>query len=88
MPKQPVLTPRELIRALERAGFRFIRPKGSHRLYSKDNYRVTIPYHNKDLKPKTLKHIIKLEEGEDVLTWQSEILDMEKEFHRILNAGE
>lgn len=27
-------------------------------MYIKDNLGVTVPYHNKDLKPKTLKHII------------------------------
>ena len=59
MPKLPVLTPREVIAALERAGFMFERQKGSHRIYVKGNIGVTVPYHNKDLKPKTLKHIIK-----------------------------
>lgn len=38
----------------------FVRQRGSHRIYIKENnLAVTIPYHNKDLKPKTLKHIIK-----------------------------
>jgi predicted RNA binding protein YcfA (HicA-like mRNA interferase family) len=59
MPKLPVLKPKEIIRALERAGFVFERQKGSHRIYVKDNIGVTIPFHNKDMKPKTLKHIIK-----------------------------
>ena len=59
MPKLPVLKPREVIAALERAGFVFERQKGSHRIYVKGNLAVTVPYHNKDLKPKTLKHIIK-----------------------------
>jgi len=59
MPKLPVLKPREAIRALERAGFTFERQKGSHRIYVKDGLGVTVPYHNKDIKWKTLKHIIK-----------------------------
>ncbi|HEY4475171.1 MAG TPA: type II toxin-antitoxin system HicA family toxin [Candidatus Paceibacterota bacterium] len=59
MPKLPALRPREVIRVLEGAGFVFIRQKGSHRIYIKNNLRITIPFHNKDLKPKTLRHIIK-----------------------------
>ncbi len=59
MPKLPVLKSREAIQALERAGFKFERQKGSHRIYTKGNIGVTVPYHNKDLKLKTLKHIIK-----------------------------
>lgn len=59
MPKLPVLKPRDVIRALERAGFVFERQKGSHKIYLKDKLGVTVPYHNKDLKPATLKHIIK-----------------------------
>ena len=51
--------PRQIIKALEKHGFMFIRQKGSHRLYRKDNLRVTIPYHNKDLKPGTLRNILK-----------------------------
>lgn len=58
MPKLPVLKPREVIKVLERAGFVFERQKGSHKIYVKNNLGVTVPYHNKDLKRKTLKHII------------------------------
>lgn len=59
MPKLPIVKPKEVIRALERAGFVFKRQKGSHRIYVRDNLGVTISFHNKDIKPKTLKHIIK-----------------------------
>ena len=59
MPKLPILKPRKVSKALERAGFILARQKGSHRIYIKDRLGVMIPYHNKDLKPKTLKHIIK-----------------------------
>lgn len=59
MPKLPVLKPREIVKALERAGFVFERQKGSHRIYVKSKVGVTIPYHNKDLKIGTLRHIIK-----------------------------
>lgn len=51
--------PKQIIKVLERQGFKFIRQKGSHRLYRKGNLRVTIPFHNKDLKPGTLKSILK-----------------------------
>ena len=59
MSQLPSLRGREVQRALERAGFLLIRQKGSHRIYFKNKIGITIPYHNKDLKPKTLKHIIK-----------------------------
>lgn len=59
MPKLPALKPKEAIKALERAGFSFVRQRGSHRIYIKENVGVTIPWHNKDLKRGTLRHIIK-----------------------------
>lgn len=59
MPPLPVCRPKEAIRALERAGFIFSRQKGSHKLYKKGRLQVTISYHEKDCKPKTLQHIIK-----------------------------
>ena len=52
--------PRQIIKVLEKEGFRFIRQKGSHRLYRKGPDRVTVPYHNKDLKQGTLMSILKL----------------------------
>ena len=59
MPKLPRVRPREVIKALEKAGFVFIKQSGSHRIYVKGKLGVTVAYHNKDLKPKTFKHIIK-----------------------------
>ena len=59
MPKLPALKPKEVIKVLERAGFSFVRQKGSHRIYVKGNIGVTIPFHNEDLKKGTLRHIIK-----------------------------
>ncbi|MBI5729193.1 MAG: type II toxin-antitoxin system HicA family toxin [Candidatus Magasanikbacteria bacterium] len=58
MPRLPVLTPAKTIRALERAGFIFIRQRGSHRIYVRGEKGVTIPFHNKDLRKGTLKQII------------------------------
>jgi len=51
--------PRQIIKVLEKEGFRLVRQKGSHRLYRKGSDRVTVPYHNKDLKRGTLKNILK-----------------------------
>ena len=59
MPKLPVLKPKEVVKILERAGFLFERQNGSHRIFSKDYFIVTVPIHNKDLKKGTLKHIVK-----------------------------
>lgn len=59
MAKLPALKPREVIKILEKAGFSFVRQKGSHRIYLKGNIGVTIPFHTKDLKKGTLIHIIK-----------------------------
>jgi len=36
-----------------------VRQKGSHRIYVKENIGITIPFHSKDLKEGTLRHIIK-----------------------------
>lgn len=58
MSKLPSLTPRKVIRAIEKAGFEFIRQKGSHRIYQKGERYLVVPYHNKDLKVPTLKSII------------------------------
>ncbi len=51
--------PRQIIKVLEEKGFKFIRQKGSHRLYRKKDLSVTVPYHNKDLKPGTLQNILR-----------------------------
>lgn len=59
MAKLPSFKPKEIIRVLERNGFDFIRQKGSHRIYKKDNIKITIPYHGKDLRKSTLFAIIK-----------------------------
>ena len=62
MRRLPAIKPREVIRALERAGFFVHRISGSHYvLRHVDNpaLRITIAYHHKDLKPKTLRTIIK-----------------------------
>lgn len=50
--------PRRMIKVLEEKSFKFIRQKGSHRLYRKEDLRVTVPFYNKDLKPGTLQSIL------------------------------
>ncbi len=57
----PALTARDVIRALERAGFRETRTSGSHcrLVHTSDAARkVTIPIHSGDLKRGTLRAII------------------------------
>jgi len=57
MSRLPSLRPDRVIRALERAGFIVLRVRGSHP--QKPDLLVTIPMHNKDLKPGTLHAIIR-----------------------------
>ena len=59
MPKLPPLKPRQVVRALERAGFYQVRQRGSHLQLKKGNLLVTIPMHAGDLNPGTLRSIIR-----------------------------
>lgn len=57
----PALKPAEVIRVLERNGFRLLRST-KHRTYTDDAnppHLVGVPYHNRDLKPKTLRSIVR-----------------------------
>ena len=58
---RPSLKPKQVISALERAGFLFRRQRGSHaRLFHPGtNRQVTIPVHNRDMKVGTLRSILK-----------------------------
>ena len=61
MDRLPALRPKEVIRALERAGFVVSRTSGSHTrlIHSGDPARkVTVPVHNRDLKRGTLHGIL------------------------------
>ncbi|HAZ16883.1 MAG TPA: hypothetical protein DCY49_03200 [Candidatus Jacksonbacteria bacterium] len=58
MPKIPTLKSREVEHILERAGFVFIRQKGSHRMYIQGTRAVVLPWHTKDLRKGTLSNII------------------------------
>ncbi len=57
----PAAKPREVLRALGKAGFFIHHASGSHYVLKhpiKPHLRVTLPYHNRDLKRKTLSSII------------------------------
>jgi len=57
----PALKPKEVLRALKRAGFFIHHSKRSHYFLKhadKPQLRVTLPYHNTDLKRRTLQSII------------------------------
>ena len=58
----PAAKPKDVLRALERAGFFVHHVSGSHYVLKREGspeLRVTIPMHNKDLKRKTLSSIIR-----------------------------
>lgn len=59
MSRLPALTSKQVIRILERAGFSFIRQKGSHRIYVKEVMGITVPYHSGDLRKGTLAKIMR-----------------------------
>lgn len=57
----PALRPRDVLRALEQAGFFVHHTTGSHYMLKhqqKPGLRVSIAYHGKDLKRRTLESII------------------------------
>jgi len=51
----------EVIAALERAGFEFVRQRGSHRIYrNAQGKRVTVPVHgSRTLHPKLVRSILR-----------------------------
>lgn len=57
--KYPVLTPREIIKALEKCGFKFSGQKGSHMKYVNGDRVVIIPNHSEIAKG-TLKSILSM----------------------------
>ena len=56
----PSPKPAEVIRVLERNGFRRITKRKKHRIYTDGTRIVPVPFHNRDLKPGTLRSIIRL----------------------------
>ena len=62
MPKLPVVSGPEAVRALKRAGFEFRRQEGSHSILRHPETRVTVPvpiHGGRDLPPGTLRDIIR-----------------------------
>ncbi len=59
MPKLPVVKPRQVIKALEKAGFVRARQRGSHLRLKRGNLSVTIPVHPGDLSPNVLRSILR-----------------------------
>jgi len=61
MPKLPVLTPKKIIKILEKRGFVLDRVKGSHHIYYHPvtKRRVIVPLHKRDLPKGTLIEILK-----------------------------
>ena len=60
MPKLPIVTPQKLAKALEKAGFKLIRVKGSHYYYYNQRTEkiAVVPFHGKDLCKGTLHAIL------------------------------
>lgn len=59
MPRIPRLTAAEAEALLTKAGFVWLRSKGSHRIYAKDARRVVVPFHgNEILHPKIVKQVL------------------------------
>jgi predicted RNA binding protein YcfA (HicA-like mRNA interferase family) len=59
--KLPALTPKDVLRALQRAGFIVHHTTGSHYILKhpeRIGVRVTLPWHNRDLKRGTLGSIV------------------------------
>jgi predicted RNA binding protein YcfA (HicA-like mRNA interferase family) len=62
MARLPVVKPKEVLRALQTAGFYIHHQRGSHARLShrtRPDLHVTVPIHNKDLPEKTLRAILR-----------------------------
>lgn len=61
MPSFPSLTPKQLIRVLERKGFVLDRVKGSHHIliHPETRRRAVVPFHKKDLPKGTVAAILR-----------------------------
>jgi len=58
VPKLPVVSGRQMVAALKRAGFEQVRQRGSHVSLQKGSYRTIVPPHS-DLSPGALLAILK-----------------------------
>jgi predicted RNA binding protein YcfA (HicA-like mRNA interferase family) len=60
MPERlPALRPRQIVAALERAGFVLLRQTDSHAHYRKSTLTVTVPMHARDVRRGTLNSILR-----------------------------
>lgn len=57
--KYPLLTPKEVISALEKSGFHFVSQRGSHMKYSDGHNTVIIPNHS-EVARGTLRSILNM----------------------------
>lgn len=59
-PRLPAVTPRQMVRALERCGWKLDRIKGSHHVFRHPDHahRVVVPMHSRDLAKGTLNQIV------------------------------
>ena len=59
-PKLPRLTPKKLIKILQKKGFELVKVKGSHQFYYNDavDKMVCVPFHTKDIPIGTLHNIM------------------------------
>jgi len=53
------MTPKRIIKLLEKEGFVFARQSGSHAVYRKKGKRAIVPIHTKDIPKGTLSGILK-----------------------------
>jgi len=60
-PKLPAVRPQEVVRALEQAGWKVHRRRGSHVSMYREGvaYVITVPLHRRDMPKGTLRGIIK-----------------------------
>jgi predicted RNA binding protein YcfA (HicA-like mRNA interferase family) len=67
MPKLPRLNAAEAEGRLLKAGFSWLRSKGSHRIYQKGGRRVVVPFHGgATLHPKIVKQVLEAIEDASV----------------------
>jgi len=61
MPKLPIITPKKLLKILEKSGFQLDRTTESHFIfYNKiDKKRATVPFHRKELPKGTIMSILR-----------------------------
>jgi len=61
LPKLPSITPKKVIKILEKNGFLLDHSTGSHMVYyhPEKRRRVTVPFHRKDIPKGTLMSILK-----------------------------